>query len=179
MMIKIAFIGNSGSGKTTAASYLEEIYGFAVVSFADKLKMNLIDIGVDPYVLYDNRTYLSRSLMQLYGEQMREQDTDHWVKEVVGTVADFEESPHFEGVAIDDLRFHNEVDALREQGFVVVRVLKVGAEAAGMIVNHVSEMEQLGIHEDYILSASTGDMVSLYGEIDDLVAVLEDKCDAP
>jgi adenylate kinase family enzyme len=172
-MMKIAFMGNMQAGKSTCADYLETIYGLSTVSFADRLKLNLIDIGMDPDHAFGKKTDLSRSLMQIYGEYMRSIDKEHWVKYVLSSIAEGEEYCA-EGFVIDDLRFVNEADALREEGFVIVKVVKYEDTLMCTTFNtqHVSENEWRDIEYDYSISAHEGDLPELFGQVDDIVHMI-------
>lgn len=52
------------------------------------------------------------------------------------------------GVAIPDIRFRNEMDAIRAAGGFLVRVVRPGAGLGGAAGVHVSEREQLEISDD-------------------------------
>jgi dephospho-CoA kinase len=106
---KIAFTGWAGSGKTEAAKYISHKYDGNVISFADGIKY------VDRY-LFGIGTK-NRDRLQRIGEFFRTIDSDIWVKRTLET-AEFEDR-----VLIDDLRRMNEYEALKNNGFVIVRVV--------------------------------------------------------
>ncbi|RLG97398.1 hypothetical protein DRO27_00080 [Candidatus Bathyarchaeota archaeon] len=168
--MKIAFAGEMTSGKTTAAEYLSEVYGFGILSFADKLKYNLIDIGVPIKVLFEEKTEASRTLMQVYGEVMRDYDPEYWVDYILEGVSTGE-GMLTEAHAVDDMRYLNEGEVLKEEGFHLVCITKKGpAPMWSPTHEHASENEWRDIDFDYHISAQEGDLVDLFGQLDDMIA---------
>jgi hypothetical protein len=115
-----AFIGKAGSGKTTAADYLVAQYHYRRVSFAAPLK----DVAAG---IWGTAARTDRNKLQSLGVAVRDIDPDAWVNCALadiddpvpaGSVHDYD----FQPVVIDDCRFPNEYWALKERGFVVVRV---------------------------------------------------------
>ena len=119
---------------------------------------------------------------------MRDIDPDVWVNVVIRTI---EASPHLSWV-IDDLRFHNEYEALRRAGFFIVR-LDVAehlrhsrirqhyppdtAEAHLAANQHASEQEvaeQLGVEAfDTVVTYATEE--ERVGAFEGLYRVLEER----
>lgn len=78
-------------------------------------------------------------------------------------------TPWAGGVAIPDVRFRNELNAIREGGGKVIRVMRPGAGLKGAAGAHVSETEQTSIQDDEF------DHVILnHGSLDDLAALVRD-----
>lgn len=105
----IAFIGKAGSGKTTCREILEQQFGYQRFSFAEPLKVGCA-------------TTDNRELLQRVGQGVRDLYEDFWVN--LATVKldgwwDEESAPWVN----DDTRYPNEAAALRERGFVIVRVV--------------------------------------------------------
>jgi hypothetical protein len=65
-----------------------------------------------------------------------------------------------EGVVIPDVRFLNEVTAIRARGGKIVQVVRPGAGLQGAAAQHVSEKEQEGLVGDVIL-ANVGTLAEL------------------
>ena len=169
--MRIALAGCMEAGKSTIAQYLADIYGFGVLSFSDKLKFNLIDIGIDPDRLFEKKDDTARELMQVYGQAMREQNPLHWVNFMMCGV-DFGEELGTDGHVVDDLRFVNEAEALREEGFVLVRVNKISTVPPSYFTatsQHISENEWLDIDFDYTITAVDGALSELFGQVDDVI----------
>lgn len=109
----IAFIGKAGSGKTTAAQYLSDSYGYQRLSFAAKLKEMAAD-------LWGPDAYKDRDKLQRLGIAVREIDPDAWVNVAMHKLQ-YKMPAHWP-VVVDDCRFENEYWALKERGFRIVRI---------------------------------------------------------
>ena len=168
--MKIGLSGKIGSGKSTVADYLNEVYGFDIFSFAHNLKLDLINMGV-PADLIRRKPWPQwlRRLAQLHGTDMRNGDKFYWVSRCMADLE--EESP--DAVVIDDVRFWNEAEALRERGFVLVRVVRAGCEDTG---DHASEIDLDNWEDwDYEIVADDGDIVDLLAQIDNIIEQEEDN----
>lgn len=106
----IAFIGRMGSGKTTAAEVLVGEYGYWRKGFAHVLR----DVA---HHIWGDESFHNRGLLQQLGVAVREIDENAWVNALMHKL-DQISGP----VVIDDCRFPNEYWALKERGFVFVRV---------------------------------------------------------
>lgn len=120
----IALSGKRGAGKTSAADYLALKYGYRVVSFASSLRdmaklffpFTDVDFGGTkkerPYREYD---WTPRDFLISLGALGRYYDNDYWVKKA-----------HLESmkgkIVVDDLRFPNEVEYLKQLGAKIVRI---------------------------------------------------------
>lgn len=112
---RIAFLGPMCSGKTWAASYLVDNYGYTKISFADKLKTIAYDLyGVQ------NKDARSRALLQELGQDIRKHDVDVWIK-IALYKADYL-AKQGKSLVIDDLRYTNEAKVLKRNGFVLLRM---------------------------------------------------------
>ncbi len=112
----IAFVGKAGAGKTTAAESLGWSAGpYRRLSFAKALKDMALQIWGDG-------AHHNRSLLQRFGVAMRDLDQDVWVRIVVRAIELGREQDSTTRFVVDDCRFPNEYHALRELGFVVVRI---------------------------------------------------------
>lgn len=146
----IGFGHQARVGKDTAASILVKKYGFTRLSFADLLKdlaarsdplipgyspvpvglRDLVwDIGWEPAKsIPEVRTYLQNlgvAAREVLGE-------DVWVKPVLTRAAELSITGH---VAITDVRFPNEFEAIDDAGGLLVKLTRRGGGAG----NHVSE----------------------------------------
>lgn len=119
--IIIGLSGKRGSGKTTGAMYLEENYGFKLVSFAKKLKeyAEIMHPGISKWHKEIPRKELGGETPRTYyislGEHERYYDQDYWLK-----------APKIEdqtgNIVIDDVRFKNEADFIRKLGGKIIRL---------------------------------------------------------
>ena len=105
--MKIAICGKMCSGKSTLARELQKIYpNCEIMSFADKIK----EIAKD---LFDMRGK-DRKLLQQIGSSMRIININVWTNYLLNKKKD--------NIIIDDLRYFNEADALKNNGFIIIRI---------------------------------------------------------
>ncbi|MFC8721374.1 hypothetical protein [Kitasatospora sp. NPDC057198] len=180
----IALIGRARSGKDTAAGVLRE-YGFTRLALADPLKAMAYDVdpvvgtellgvhapapvhlaeAVDRYgweAVKDRFPEARRFLQRLGTEGVRRHVTaDFWIEQVRRSAAAIG-GP----VVVTDVRFVNEVDALRNAGFAVWFIDRGGADG-----DHPSE--QLGPeHADRVVPNS--------GSLSDFHARIREALEAP
>jgi len=178
----IGLVGFKQSGKSTAASYLESKYGFVRHNFKDALvaeiKQNFPDLlreilhtyklfdkpGVD-YKTIDNlfiyKPPLMQALMQNYGTEVRRKENpDYWVNEWA------KNSYSQNKIVVDDVRFLNEADKVRERGGTIIRIIRTDITSGG---DHPSETEQLEIQADYTIEVGMGEHEKLYEELDKII----------
>ena len=108
-MVKIAFSGKCASGKSTAAQLLCNKNPKTIkYSFAAKIK----ELATELFGMKEK----DRPLLLDFGGKMRDIDPNVWLNYVIN------QSKNKEHVVIDDLRFPNEYDALKAEGFILVRL---------------------------------------------------------
>lgn len=155
----IGLTGFPGSGKNALADVLVAEHGFTSIAFADPIREALL--GLDPIVdveKYDRQMVLLpyqplswlvenygwdeakrsypdvRRLLQNMGtEAIRALDPDFWVR-IAMQKATQADGP----VVFTDTRFQNEVDSIRRQGGILVRVERPGF---GPVNDHISESD--------------------------------------
>lgn len=170
----IGFAGYAGSGKTTASEYLTDVipHRFHRVKFAGPLKSMASAIGLTqrhiegdlkevPCALLCGHTprYFMQRLGTEFGRDLIGEDfwTNLWkaqVREIIGCGG---------RVVVDDVRFTNELAAVREMGGEVYRIVRGSAPATD--AGHASETQLQGLPE--ILN--TGSINSLYDQIRALI----------
>lgn len=112
MIQRVAFAGKMCSGKDTASDFLVRKYGFHQLSFADPIR----DIA---RAVYGDRWKVDgREFMQEVGRLGRRLDPMLWVNRVVAMVIAYPEVSY----VINDVRFPNEVEALKRLNFLVIRI---------------------------------------------------------
>jgi len=168
----IALTGQAQAGKSTAAAYLRDFYGFTVLGFADDLRAMAWDINPlvavekvmtsanqwEAYSLYyrdavERLGYetakvrypeVRRFLQRLGTEGIRNNvGANYWVESAV------ERAQVVGGnIVFEDARFPNEVAAVHEAGGTVLRILRPGA---GLQANgeHPSEANEGALHTDW------------------------------
>lgn len=206
--LRIAIAGKIASGKTTLASHICNLYmmqhsreptTIRRIGFGDAVKdtewrlfgeggSSTSTTSATSATHHHTPTHKNRTRLVQIGTKMRDIDPDVWVNVVIRTI---EASPHLSWV-IDDLRFHNEYEALRRAGFFIVR-LDVAehlrhsrirqhyppdtAEAHLAANQHASEQEvaeQLGVEAfDTVVTYATEE--ERVGAFEGLYRVLEER----
>ncbi|WP_296584874.1 deoxynucleotide monophosphate kinase [Xanthobacter sp.] len=165
--IIIGFAGRAGAGKTTAAQHLVQHHGFERVRFAGPLKAMMRALGcteeeVDgarkemPCDLLGGRT--PRLAMQWLGTEWGRDmiAPDLWTRAWEYAAAG---KPR---VVVDDVRFPNEVEAVRRLGGVVLQLIAPGDLAlASSFAGHVSERGGLDVDADLINCRGAGFFATL------------------
>jgi dephospho-CoA kinase len=139
-----------GAGKSTAAKYLNEFHGYAIVSFAGPLKE--IAKRITPDGLIDK--VRDRSLLQFLGaDYFRAIDENFWVKKFQQTASMYHD------VTNDDARFDNEFDlfANNDYGYLIyvdadpqiveARLASRDGSVQTGIKGHSSEPDRSGIDD--------------------------------
>lgn len=130
MKRNIALMGKAKSGKGVIAEYLRDTHGYRVVSFARPVKVAcgrmVLGNGVYEHEALDyvnEHKDAFRPMLQAYGMAMRTLVAeDYWVRYALASIEGYNDfgCP----VVVDDCRFPNEADALREAGFLIVEVFR-------------------------------------------------------
>ena len=103
--MKIAISGPMGSGKTTIANLIiTSNPEYKIYSFGQKIK----DIAYELFNM--NKLVKDRSLLINIADKMREIDPDVWAKYTMTQLSD--------NVIIEDVRYPNELQALRDRLFL-------------------------------------------------------------
>lgn len=136
-MRNVALIGRARSGKDTVGARLTDRYGYARFAFADALKVAVLE--VDPWIPvgggitvrlgrlitdagwdYAKETYPEvRRVLQRFGESIRRNDPDYWVRALVAAMYDTPVP-----MVVTDVRYPNEAATLSSLGFRLVRVTR-------------------------------------------------------
>lgn len=168
----IGLTGKKQSGKSTAAQYIKETYGAVRLNFKDGLIAELIQNFPDLLKYYQHQygvldvedLFIAkeppiRFLMQNYGTEVRRHDNPHywvdqWKLRATGNVV------------VDDVRFINEANAVKEKGGIIIRIERPDMESTD---THQSEMEMDSIIPDFTIVSTLGDLNKLYRDIDAIV----------
>lgn len=152
---RIAFVGPMGSGKTWSANYLVKHRQYFRASLAAKLK----GIAYEMYGV-QGKDGNDRIILQGLGTDLRKYDEDVWLKYLLNDIIHREAQTKYFKPVIDDVRYVNEANVLRKNGFILIRMLTdpelVEARLSRLYPNrpvgaalHASETEQIDIREDY------------------------------
>ena len=207
MIIGIA--GFQGSGKDTIADYLQNIYGFKRDSFAATLKDAVAAIFGWDRELLEGRTTESRAwreqvdawwadrlnmpnltprlVLQQWGTEVARKSwhDDTWIASLENKLA----RAHND-IVITDVRFPNEIQAVRNAGGIVIRVVRgpepewfESAIAANQQVQsavaymqaqniHPSEWAWIGTEFDAVIDNNADGLDPLFSQVKDLVLSL-------
>lgn len=157
----IGLVGAKRAGKDAFAEALVRSHGYRRLAFADRLKA--VALAADPYVVRDGETMRLRVAVSVFGwegakeipdvrrflQRLGVGVRDHvgssaWVEPVLwdahvsrlGGYGSLGEWVPGTPVVVTDVRFPNEVDAIRNAGGVIVKIVRPGLTADDA---HVSE----------------------------------------
>ncbi|HZW68599.1 MAG TPA: AAA family ATPase [Pseudogracilibacillus sp.] len=114
MEVKIALCGKLRSGKDTVADYLKDNHGFTSFRFSE----GIWRVGRLLYPQEFNGQQKPRRLLQEIGQKLRMVDENIWVNYTLNQINQSSE----DRIVVTDLRQPNEWEALKREGFFIVRV---------------------------------------------------------
>lgn len=186
----LALGGRMQAGKTTIAKYLRDKYQFHHLSLAAPLKRDIVGMGFPEKMVYVEKPDAIRALMQAYGQAWRYVDEDHWLdllfRKIAALKGRYQTPSLFEDrgipgqksgpfIVIDDLRFPNEMDALKEIGAYTVRVTRAGGLERDQITGVKADASELALTSyqfDYAVTAPSGEIRVLHAFADELLKQL-------
>jgi len=129
----IGFAGFMKSGKTTAAKYV----GVRMFSFATPIK----EIAKEEFKWDGKKDEKGRRLLQVLGtEAGREYSPDIWINRTKEDILDYFRTCKITGtrklVVIDDVRYPNEAQFIKDMGGLMIRMDRPGCKAG----KHLSEI---------------------------------------
>lgn len=147
---RVALSGKTGSGKTALAKRLVADFDFNRLAFAGRLKEELSDFLGLGLMEFEVNKRKWRMLMQEWGSARREVSEGYWIRKLLVRLPANRGVP----VVVDDLRYENEAQGLKREGFYVVRLdcpsldsvrylrsQGFGIEEADVIRTHLSETD--------------------------------------
>jgi hypothetical protein len=135
----IGFCGYPYNGKSEAAKRLVDNYAFIKMNFADNLKRMILTLrGVEHRHVYGTKAdkeeiieglgvsgrYLMETLGTQWGRDMIKPSL--WVDQSISSALNHLSMGS--SVVYDDVRFHNEVTAIKDSGGIVIRIVRPGIE---------------------------------------------------
>ncbi|AHZ10072.1 adenylate kinase [Bacillus phage Hakuna] len=192
---KIAITGLSRTGKSTAADYLSEMYGFYVYDMSDDLKLDYDeDARRGPYE-FAYHEGKPREGYQLFGQLKRfVHGDDYWIDKVQNRISrdssaiqnrkyetgavSLRNNPH-QKVLLTGLRQPNEFEYARANGFTIIR-LEVDEDirierikASGEVVDektikHETEATLMNEKVDYVVKNNTNNPENMIDWLDEI-----------
>lgn len=167
--MKLAFSGKISSGKDTCAEYLINQYGGTKHSFAAAI-YHIMHYAQEVCGFSQEK---DRKFLQFVGTEWgRSRDPDVWIKTAIRN------TPLLENVYMTDVRFPNELQALKANGWITVRLKRTTQSDDTRIgtgtTTHESEIALDGVPDsayDFIVE-NNGTLQELYGQLD----VLYNSC---
>jgi hypothetical protein len=170
----IGLVGPKHSGKTTAAEYLVNELGYNKIALADPLKNNAVSMintfnrehglpEIDRAFLDAHKDEVFVPFLQWLGTEYGRKflrTPERWINVFLN-----ESYASTFPVVCDDIRFPNEADTLRENGFLIVKLVRDEGERQESLLRsgvpsdvhaHASETELEKIVPDIIVYTDTG-----------------------
>lgn len=157
---KIAFAGKMGSGKSTAAAILVS-KGFSKLSFADPL-YNILYFAQDQIGKPHEK---DRWFLQNVGSWARQNDKDVFVNLLI------EASKGCKFAVVDDLRYENELNALKQDGWYCVKIIKPSSAAFVLGTGDARHESELGL--EAVADEKWDRIILNDGTLDDLEKVIQ------
>lgn len=172
----IGLTGKIGSGKTTAARILRELYNFDEYTFKSEMIRALcvlFEVSSDFFENRDTKETPSdtlfgktpREVMQSFGTEWARNSIhpDIWVSKLM------QKRPEDKKVVISDVRFDNEAAAIRERGGIVVQLNRL--DNPYPVSSHASEdgISNRMIDHHLTFCDPTGEELELRDKLHDLV----------
>lgn len=194
----IGLCGNGRVGKDTFADHVIVQFGFTRIGMADPMKRFCGEVfGFSHTQLWGDKRdepdsryngITPRFVLQTLGTEWgRACYPNLWIKYGIRTAKRILENPTVEytkedgiiprmnalscpGVVFSDLRFRNEIDAVRDAGGLIIRILRPGFDGStlGGAKDHTSETEQRELPDSYFdfVLANVGTIEDYHKKID-------------
>ena len=177
--MRIALSGLKRAGKDTVGSYLIQNYSCKRYAFADEVKRLAREVFPDEFVQNDKPV----DLLQWLGNTMRQRNPDVWINKLSTMIQLTKDT--IPNLVVTDVRYPNEVQALKKLGFTIVKVqVPVEVSIERSKATEINFTEELLLHEseqlaqsneqyyDYVID-NTGTLEELYKKVDEVVEVLQ------
>lgn len=179
--MRIALSGLKRSGKDTIGNYLIQNYDCKRYAFADEVKRLARELFLEEFIQNDKPV----DLLQWLGNTMRQRNPDVWINRLA-TMIQLTKDP-VPNLVVTDVRYPNEVQALKNLGFTIVKVqVPVEVSIERCKATEVNFTEELLLHEseqlaqsneryyDYVIE-NTGTLEELYSKVEEMVEVLKSE----
>lgn len=179
--MNVVLISEAGGGKDFLAEYLVFKYGYTRYAFADHVRN--VARKWFPH-LYGDGTNKNRALLQAIGTKFREIDEDVWIQSMFKDIDEEAKSRNRykelrEYIVITDCRMPNEYKALKERGFIFIRInvdeevrkqrlLNRGDKFTDNDLKHHTESFYNQFECDYVISNNTT-QEEAYQQLDEIL----------
>jgi len=175
----IGLVGKAKSGKDTVADYIVRQHNFEKVAFADDLKAlckNMFDLTDAQVHTQEGKETVDvrygitpREILQKVGtDWFRSVYPNIWVNRLVKKLQD----RSADDFVVTDIRFPNEVDAIKSIGGIIVKIVRPDGGDIGTFAAHASEtaLDNLPFTKiNHIITAASGELQKLYDGIKQVV----------
>jgi hypothetical protein len=175
----IGLVGKAKSGKDTVADYAVKNYGFEKAAFADDLKAlckNMFDLTDAQIHTQEGKETVDvrygitpREILQKVGtDWFRSVYPNIWVNRLITKL----QQRTADDFVVTDIRFPNEVDAIKSIGGIIVRIVRTEGGDIGTFAAHASEtaLDNIPFTKiDHIITAGSGELDKLYEGIKQVV----------
>lgn len=126
----------------------------------DKMVDNLFTVKPPPM----------RALMQNYGTEIRRRDdNNYWVNQWIDRITGIDGN-----IVTDDVRFENELSAIKNTGGVLIRIIRDDISSGG---THISETEQEKFIADFTIAAGEGNLDDVYRQVESILTIIKSNHD--
>ena len=172
--MKFAISGKSRSGKDTIADYLTK-YGFTKYSFAKPLKeMAISCFGCTSDEVYNTKPSNVRNCLISLGKAGRDYDLNFWVNKCLSKIEKDELA------VISDLRYLNEAEILKKNGFILIRVNRDVEDRRQYGISNTEDLSETELDNydkfDYIIDNIGLTKKELFDIVDDIFEKEIEKC---
>lgn len=177
--IIIGLVGKAGSGKSTVAQYLSNAHAFSRRPMAFRLKAMIAALGVPDHILYGNVEEKETPLMELNGHTARhamQTIGTEWGRDIMGKSFWLDlwmrDVTYLPRIVADDIRFHNEYDAIKKIGGKIIRINRDASGLTGVGAEHSSEKFASEFEVDFTVN-NNSNLSVLYTELDRICATIQ------
>ena len=170
--IKVAICGGLRSGKDTVGDMIANTIDAEQFTFSEGIWRMIEIFFPDEYA--NRYTHKPRTLLQVLGQKLREVEPNIWVDYTLNQINEISDN-----VVITDMRQPNEYQALKDTGFIIVRVnahmstrIERAASAGDIFeesnLNHETEQHYPLFEADYEID-NNGSMDELTHQVTEIV----------
>jgi hypothetical protein len=169
----IGLMGQKGSGKTTVAKFIEDMYEAERLAYADPLKK----VCKEVFVLSDNQLYnqefkgvvdhrwgiTPRQMFQMVGTDMfRKWNSDVWIKNINIRL------DNLDSAVVEDCRFANEARNIKAQRGLVIGIKRDLGQSEDLHASEVDMLDEWDAVTDVTVN-NDGTLEELYLKVEEIV----------